>query len=84
MASKKRIVYTTTRPNVIKMPFEKMLENDVEFGAPDKRSGGFLNSALDNCKEKVGVKVAEDPSMDAKYVDVSLISPAVAKEKVEL
>ncbi|GKD85324.1 hypothetical protein Tco_1356478 [Tanacetum coccineum] len=46
VASKKRIVYTTTRPNDIKTPFEEMLENDVGFGAPDKRSGGFLNFAL--------------------------------------
>lgn len=46
VAPTKRIVYTTTRPNDIKTPYEKMLENDVEFGAPDKRSGGFLNSAL--------------------------------------
>ncbi|GJV13620.1 hypothetical protein Tco_1355161 [Tanacetum coccineum] len=46
VASKKRIVYTTTRPNDIKTLYEKMLESDVEFGAPDKRSGGFLNSAL--------------------------------------
>ena len=42
----KRVVYTTTRPVDIKTPYEKMLENDVEFGSPDKRSGGFLNSAL--------------------------------------
>ncbi|XP_068638193.1 ATP-dependent zinc metalloprotease FTSH 7, chloroplastic-like [Aristolochia californica] len=42
----KRIVYTTTRPSDIKAPYEKMLENEVEFGSPDKRSGGFLNSAL--------------------------------------
>ena len=42
----KRIVYTTTRPGDINAPYEKMLENDVEFGSPDKRSGGFLNSAL--------------------------------------
>ncbi|KAG5253793.1 ATP-dependent zinc metalloprotease FTSH [Salix suchowensis] len=42
----KRIVYTTTRPTDIKTPYEKMLENQVEFGSPDKRSGGFLNSAL--------------------------------------
>ncbi|XP_060175037.1 ATP-dependent zinc metalloprotease FTSH 9, chloroplastic-like [Lycium barbarum] len=42
----KKIVYTTTRPSDIKTPYEKMLENDVEFGSPDKRSGGFLNSAL--------------------------------------
>ncbi|CAK7331304.1 unnamed protein product [Dovyalis caffra] len=43
----KRIVYTTTRPTDIKTPYEKMLENQVEFGSPDKRSGGFLNSALE-------------------------------------
>ncbi|KAI4305217.1 hypothetical protein L6164_028598 [Bauhinia variegata] len=42
----KRIVYTTTRPSDIKTPYEKMLENEVEFGSPDKRSGGFLNPAL--------------------------------------
>ncbi|KAJ6948213.1 ATP-dependent zinc metalloprotease FTSH 7 [Populus alba x Populus x berolinensis] len=42
----KRIVYTTTRPTDIKTPYEKMLEYQVEFGSPDKRSGGFLNSAL--------------------------------------
>lgn len=45
----KRVVYTTTRPVDIKTPYEKMLENDVEFGSPDKRSGGFLNSALVSC-----------------------------------
>ncbi|GAB4860018.1 hypothetical protein Ancab_011492 [Ancistrocladus abbreviatus] len=42
----KRIVHTTTRPTDIKTPYEKMLENGVEFGSPDERSGGFLNSAL--------------------------------------
>nr|GMD23817.1 ATP-dependent zinc metalloprotease FTSH 9, chloroplastic [Ipomoea batatas] len=42
----KRIVYTTTRPGDIKTPYEKMLENNVEFGSPDKRSGWFLHSAL--------------------------------------
>ncbi|KDP46528.1 hypothetical protein JCGZ_08500 [Jatropha curcas] len=42
----KRIVYTTTRPTDIKTPYEKMLDNQVEFGSPDKRSGGFFNSAL--------------------------------------
>ncbi|XLS64967.1 hypothetical protein HN51_024941 [Arachis hypogaea] len=42
----KRIVYTTTRPSDIRTPYEKMLENQVEFGSPDKRSGGFFNSAL--------------------------------------
>jgi cell division protease FtsH len=41
-----RIVYTTTRPSDIKTPYEKMLENEVEFGSPDKRSGGFLNTAM--------------------------------------
>ncbi|KAK4741757.1 hypothetical protein SAY87_025345 [Trapa incisa] len=42
----RRVIYTTTRPSDIKTPYEKMLENQVEFGSPDKRSGGFLNSAL--------------------------------------
>ncbi|KAK1265624.1 hypothetical protein QJS04_geneDACA011432 [Acorus gramineus] len=42
----KRVVYTTTRPGDIKTPYDKMLENDVEFGSPDRRSGGFFNSAL--------------------------------------
>ncbi|XP_023519725.1 ATP-dependent zinc metalloprotease FTSH 9, chloroplastic-like isoform X1 [Cucurbita pepo subsp. pepo] len=42
----KRIVYTTTRPSDIKTPYDKMFENAVEFGSPDKRSNGFLNSAL--------------------------------------
>nr|QKY65073.1 chloroplast ATP-dependent zinc metalloprotease FTSH7/9 [Passiflora biflora] len=42
----KRIVYTTTRPSDIKTPYEKMLENQVEFGSPDKRLGGVFNSAM--------------------------------------
>ncbi|CAL0307755.1 unnamed protein product [Lupinus luteus] len=42
----KKIVYTTTRPSDIRTPYEKMLDNEVEFGSPDKRSGGFFNSAL--------------------------------------
>ncbi|XP_047081815.1 ATP-dependent zinc metalloprotease FTSH 7, chloroplastic-like [Lolium rigidum] len=42
----RRIVFTTTRPVDIKTPYEKMLENSVEFGSPDRRSGGILNSAL--------------------------------------
>ncbi|KAK4857012.1 hypothetical protein QYF36_023646 [Acer negundo] len=46
MTPTKRIVYTTTRPTDIKTPYEKMLDNQVEFGSPDKRSGGFLNSSL--------------------------------------
>ncbi|KAJ4759487.1 ATP-dependent zinc metalloprotease FtsH [Rhynchospora pubera] len=45
-APTKRILYTTTRPVDIKTPYEKMLENRVEFGSPDKRSGGFWNSVL--------------------------------------
>ena len=40
------IVFTTTRPVDIKTPYEKMVENMVEFGSPDRRSGGMLNSAL--------------------------------------
>ncbi|GJV19236.1 hypothetical protein Tco_1368256 [Tanacetum coccineum] len=48
VAPKKRIVYTTTRPNDIKTPYEKMLENDVEFGAPDNRSSGFLKLCVDS------------------------------------
>ncbi|KAE9606002.1 putative ATPase, AAA-type, core, peptidase, FtsH, peptidase M41, FtsH extracellular [Lupinus albus] len=46
VAPTKRIVYTTTRPSDIRTPYEKMLDNEVEFGSPDKRSGGFFNSAL--------------------------------------
>ncbi|GAU25711.1 hypothetical protein TSUD_216400 [Trifolium subterraneum] len=41
VAPTKRIVYTTTRPSDIRTPYEKMLENEVEFGSPDRRSGGF-------------------------------------------
>ncbi|KAL2317513.1 hypothetical protein Fmac_031389 [Flemingia macrophylla] len=46
VAPTKKIVYTTTRPSDIRTPYEKMMENEVEFGSPDKRSGGFFNSAL--------------------------------------
>lgn len=46
VAPTKRIVYTTTRPSDIRTPYEKMLENEVEFRSPDRRSGGFFNSAL--------------------------------------
>ncbi|CAJ2652438.1 unnamed protein product [Trifolium pratense] len=46
VAPTKRIVYTTTRPSDIRTPYEKMLENDVEFGSPDRRSGGFISTAL--------------------------------------
>ncbi|XP_022949302.1 ATP-dependent zinc metalloprotease FTSH 9, chloroplastic-like [Cucurbita moschata] len=42
----KRVVYTTTRPSDIKTPYDKMLENAVEFGSPDKRSNGFWNSVM--------------------------------------
>ncbi|XP_058757045.1 ATP-dependent zinc metalloprotease FTSH 9, chloroplastic-like [Vicia villosa] len=46
VAPTKRIVFTTTRPSDIRTPYEKMLENEVEFGSPDKRSNGFFNYAL--------------------------------------
>jgi len=46
VAPTKKIVYTTTRPSDIRTPYEKMMENEVEFGSPDKRSGGLFNSAL--------------------------------------
>lgn len=46
VAPTKRVVYSTTRPGDIKTPYEKMLGNNVEFGSPDKRSGGFFNSGL--------------------------------------
>ncbi|KFK27417.1 hypothetical protein AALP_AA8G380000 [Arabis alpina] len=42
----KKVVYSTTRPRDIKTPYEKMLENNVVFGSPDKRAGGFFNSGL--------------------------------------
>ncbi|EMS68957.1 ATP-dependent zinc metalloprotease FTSH 7, chloroplastic [Triticum urartu] len=47
-AISRRIVFTTTRPVDIKTPYEKMVENSVEFGSPDRRSGGMLNSALED------------------------------------
>lgn len=46
VAPTKRVVYSTTRPGDIKTPYEKMLGNNVEFGSPEKRSGGFFNSGL--------------------------------------
>lgn len=46
VAPTKRIVFTTTRPSDIRTPYEKLLENEVEFGSPDKRSNGFVNYAL--------------------------------------
>ncbi|GBG61944.1 hypothetical protein CBR_g26107 [Chara braunii] len=33
----RRIVYSTTRPNDMATPYQRMIENGVEFGAPDKR-----------------------------------------------
>ncbi|KAL8144015.1 hypothetical protein V2J09_017047 [Rumex salicifolius] len=45
VALTKRIVFKTTRPTDIKTPYDKMLDNHVEFGSPDKRSGVF-NSTL--------------------------------------
>jgi cell division protease FtsH len=46
VAPTKRIVYATTKPSYIRTPYEKMLESEVEFGSPDKCSGGFFNFAL--------------------------------------
>ncbi|GAB4860021.1 hypothetical protein Ancab_011502 [Ancistrocladus abbreviatus] len=42
------ILYMTIRPTDNRTAYEKMLENDVEFGSPDERSGGFLDSELVN------------------------------------
>lgn len=42
----KRIVYTTIRPSDMTTPYEKMIENGVEFGAPDRRSARLFNSVL--------------------------------------
>nr|QKY65084.1 chloroplast ATP-dependent zinc metalloprotease FTSH7/9 [Passiflora auriculata] len=42
----KTIVYATTRPSDIKTPYEKMLENQVEFGSPDTRLRGAIDCAL--------------------------------------
>lgn len=42
----KRVVHKTIRPNDIKTPYEKMIENEVVFFSSEKHSGGFLNSAL--------------------------------------
>ncbi|XP_058756839.1 ATP-dependent zinc metalloprotease FTSH 9, chloroplastic-like [Vicia villosa] len=40
------IVYSTTRPSDTRTPYEKMLENEVEFGSPERRSGVFFNPTL--------------------------------------
>ncbi|WOL04715.1 ATP-dependent zinc metalloprotease FTSH 7, chloroplastic isoform X1 [Canna indica] len=42
----KTTVYTTTRPVDTRIPYEKMLENRVEFGSPDKHLGDFFHPAL--------------------------------------
>ncbi|GAB4860024.1 hypothetical protein Ancab_011505 [Ancistrocladus abbreviatus] len=44
------ILYTTIRLTDNRTAYEEILENDVEFGSPDERSGGFVNSALVNGK----------------------------------
>ncbi|GJV55262.1 gag-pol polyprotein [Tanacetum coccineum] len=64
VAPKKRIVYTTTRPNDIKTPYEKMLENDVEFGAPDNRSSGFLKLCVDGVLLSIEEKKSEKEIWD--------------------
>ncbi|CAM6116501.1 unnamed protein product [Calypogeia fissa] len=40
----KRILFTTTRPSDMTTPYQKMLENGVDFGAPDKRPVRLINS----------------------------------------
>lgn len=45
----KRILYTTTRPCDVSTPYEKMLENGVEFSAPDKRSIRLINTFSVGC-----------------------------------
>lgn len=42
----KRTVYTTIRPSDMTTPYEKMIDNGVEFGAPDRRSARLFNSVL--------------------------------------
>ncbi|KAJ7549807.1 hypothetical protein O6H91_07G070500 [Diphasiastrum complanatum] len=39
----KRIRYNTIRPTDMTTPYQKMIENGVEFGAPDKRSVRLIN-----------------------------------------
>lgn len=46
MGRYRKIVYTTVRPADIKTPYDKMLENQVEFGSPNPQSGGLFNAAL--------------------------------------
>lgn len=43
-APTKRIFYTTTRPDDYITPYSKLLDNEVTFGAPDKRSVKLINS----------------------------------------
>lgn len=42
----KRTVYTTIRPSDMTTPYDKMINNGVEFGAPDRRSARLFNSFL--------------------------------------
>ncbi|MCO5596012.1 hypothetical protein L7F22_050065 [Adiantum nelumboides] len=42
----KRTVFITIRPTDMTTPYEKMVENGVEFGAPDRRSARLFNSVL--------------------------------------
>lgn len=41
----KKIIYTTTKPNDMTIPYEKMVEDGVEVRAPDKRVTNFINSS---------------------------------------
>ncbi|KAL2650750.1 hypothetical protein R1flu_018878 [Riccia fluitans] len=40
----KRVLFTTTRPSDMTTPYAQMLDNGVDFGAPDKRSVRLINS----------------------------------------
>jgi len=42
----KRISYMTTRPSDMPTPYETMVRNNVQFGAPDKRGNRFFTVVL--------------------------------------
>lgn len=46
VSTSKRTVFTTIRPTDMTTPYEKMIDNGVEFGAPDRRSTRLFNSIL--------------------------------------
>ncbi|KAI9194444.1 hypothetical protein LWI28_006071 [Acer negundo] len=76
----KRIVYTSTRPTDIKTPYKKMLDNQVEFGSPDKRSKEYI---ISNCtelieKHKGKLLVKEEPRVVSEWDD-KLLAEHMAK-----